>query len=1126
MKSSWFAVLLIVGLIPVVQGSQNLEHARQMEESGDGLGARTLLAHAAQSNPHDIVALTEYAEFLDRYADPGVKDAYEKLLAGLNGPTHKTLRAVVARRLVELSLLSGDRAGAARYVAIYHDAGGTGNISAEPPAADEAGRQYIEIPGPLSSFSRMAAISGESQPDDILPSLARNVVTNGFQATHSNEALEQTEYLKLVHRYLSQARELEKLAGTGKAIKIENCDSPVAGDLLRILGFRMRGGCGSEVVLETVNATRAFLTTDSGFPIPALEQALRTNRPFTYDYQPARVPVLFESDYWLSAKEKETSNFIDVFLSDPALCRLYLGMSKLDHNTAEEFRKNIPSPRLKAYAHVLDFFGGMFEVRDGKAVVPGAPRTVTAWTELSGGSPDQGAGFFEKLLAKDDGWLASYFDALARINGPLHDYLTEPARMQRFYQAIRGKVTSPGPARPVFRANADMMLLTTRLWIEPNGHLHVPGNLQVWKDLFASHQQGKYDAKLTRAAGSWKEPDDVLEALFGLSRKAVENEPLKIFLALSDLDRYRTKPLTPETVDLLVRSYHLYGSQYAIFNDAATISDKSIAQFMDAAEAVGRIREPLLRADTLGIMQSLVGLWQIFSREGSLSAAKADDTFASLLTPFAGVRDDRTLFDAGRDGVKLLLAATDSKPDSQPQARIVDLLAGAADPSDAESHTQMVQEMVRILEAQHMVSLDDILELGNHFDSLTRGGKLNTALINRVTTRLAEVPQARASLTAVEKNALAFGYWTEKHVDAEHKLNLRAAAERATGDKAHDLRGLLTPLLRDTLVAYNYVHYAPPGAQILYTNPVFVRCHDFLGVQGANHMWRSTEVFGSGWPANGGGRLVGSLAGLPYALAEAEQNFLVPEQTQALIWGDLVPQMMLSAVIPRWWNVTPSQVHWVALHMRYGESLMAESALDPELRQQTLVILSAQASPARVGQVKTLLEGGSVQAALNKVTPAELFIMASRMEENPQSAPSPLLAEIRRMAKESPQQINYRAISAAFGTPKPTLANSYRPELLHLRTFPTLMGYSSRILAESWESNTLYWAEIADETYLRPSQLNVRIPEWTEMLVQHIFASHLEDWPALLHSLRLVGDDVLAKSRPQLMAEQRSEARP
>jgi hypothetical protein len=284
-------------------------------------------------------------------------------------------------------------------------------------------------------------------------------------------------------------------------------------------------------------------------------------------------------------------------------------------------------------------------------------------------------------------------------------------------------------------------------------------------------------------------------------------------------------------------------------------------------------------------------------------------------------------------------------------------------------------------------------------------------------------------------------------------------------------------------------------------------------------MWHVTEVFGSGWPSNGGGRLVGSLAGLPYALAEAEQNFLVPEQTQALIWGDLVPQMIVSAVIPRWWNVTPSQLHWVALHMRYAESLLAASALDPALRRETLAILSAQAAPARVEQVAALLADGDLPAALNKVTPSELFILASRMraamEADTQREPSPLLAEIRRLAAASPQQIDYPAISAAFGTPKPTLANSYRPELLNLRTFPTLMGYSSRILAESWESNALYWAELADQTYVQPSQLNLRIPEWTEKLVERIFASHLEDWPAVLRSLRAVGDEVRSKSRQQ-----------
>ena len=241
----------------------------------------------------------------------------------------------------------------------------------------------VSIPGPLRSFARMVAIAGDANPDDVLPALARNVVTNGYQASHSNEALEQTEYLKLVHRYLSQAQELQKLAGDSKVIKIDNCDSPTVGELLRILGFRIRGGCGSEVVLETVNAARAFLTTDSGFPINVLEEALRTNRPFTYDYHPATANVLFGPEYWTGgAKDKDPGDFIDVFISDPSLCRLYLGFSKLDPETAEELRKAIPFTRVKAYSHVLDFFGGMFEIRGGKAVVPGGrgpPRLGAIW---------------------------------------------------------------------------------------------------------------------------------------------------------------------------------------------------------------------------------------------------------------------------------------------------------------------------------------------------------------------------------------------------------------------------------------------------------------------------------------------------------------------------------------------------------------------------------------------------------------------------------------------------------------------------------------------------------------------------------------------------------------------------
>jgi len=36
--------------------------------------------------------------------------------------------------------------------------------------------------------------------------------------------------------------------------------------------------------------------------------------------------VLYEPEYWLSAKEKFSGEFINGFISDPSLCRLYLGM--------------------------------------------------------------------------------------------------------------------------------------------------------------------------------------------------------------------------------------------------------------------------------------------------------------------------------------------------------------------------------------------------------------------------------------------------------------------------------------------------------------------------------------------------------------------------------------------------------------------------------------------------------------------------------------------------------------------------------------------------------------------------------------------------------------------------------
>ena len=114
-------------------------------------------------------------------------------------------------------------------------------------------------------------------------------------------------------------------------------------------------------------------------------------------------------------------------------------------------------------------------------------------------------------------------------------------------------------------------------------------------------------------------------------------------------------------------------------------------------------------------------------------------------------------------------------------------------------------------------------------------------------------------------------------------------------------RGQLAPFLRDTLVGLNYAYYEPPGAQMLHNNPLFVRSHDFSGmtIMGYEQDVGGSRVAWRGTPAGGGAYLMGSLADLPYALASGEQDFIAPENVQALIWKELVPELLVNATLSR-----------------------------------------------------------------------------------------------------------------------------------------------------------------------------------------------------------------------------------
>jgi hypothetical protein len=181
--------------------------------------------------------------------------------------------------------------------------------------------------------------------------------------------------------------------------------------------------------------------------------------------------------------------------------------------------------------------------------------------------------------------------------------------------------------------------------------------------------------------------------------------------------------------------------------------------------------------------------------------------------------------------------------------------------------------------------------------------------------------------------------------------------------------------------------------------------------------------------------------------------------------------------------------------------------MNSDVRAAVLDAYRRFATPGALEALQDRLQNGDYKNAAASIPTVALYALANDRKLTALS-PDIYSQEIAAMAAEGNADLSQGAIARTFGTPKPTLTHSLQPNLLYLRTFPALMGYSSRILAESWESNNLFYAMLADQTGVPVGQLDAYIPEWNRATIENIFATHLEDWPALLRSLHTVGANV------------------
>jgi len=981
------------------------------------------------------------------------------------------------------------------------------SAASEDQLSQQEATDSILIPGPLRSFLRMAGISQDIAPDDVLTMLARNASLYGYD--HGKE----TEFLVLLARYVHLARELQALSDATGAIHVTGCDD--AAHLIEVLGYKFETPCGrKDTSLMTADPERAFLTIDSGFPLSELETALQKNGSFSYSFTATRVPIFYKEKDWevvSNWKQKQGGDFLDSLLHDQNLDRLYAALGRYDRETRAALERSPGLKKMMPLATAFDLFGGFLSIRSGRVVVPG--NNEQGWEELVGASPQSSGEFVSHLLAKDNGWLAAYFDAISRLNQTQQAHIAQGTRLKRLYNAYKSTASRAATAG-VFPRNAELLMLLTSVKWEQNGDLQIPGGIGPWEQILSEKTEARPIKEWVKRNHGWGSPERLLETLVACSNLGTDNGPVQVFLMVSALDAGRPQSLSAATEQMIASTLSHFTRWFSIFVEFPDLNETSIDHFVSAADRIEGIANPALRANALGAFQADIGIWQVFARQGQIPKELMNSSWQNSVEPFIGINSSVQLFEAARASLQSTLHDVSGQANLS-QDQIVELLAGPSQETDdgQRVHQALADRIRAVLDDQRLVAIDTLFGLYDGLTAMAHGTVAADSLLP-LAENLREFEMPRAIFTGNERATWSPFIYTSRHAELQVRTDMtKIIRSPATPSQLETARGKLTPFLRDTLVGLNYAYYEPPGAEVLHNNPLFVRSHDFssVSVLGVQNIWKSPSLIGVGATAGGGAYLMGSLADLPYALASTEQDFIAPKNVQALVWQETVPALLVSAIEPRWWTVSRNELHSVALYQRLGEELLTASRTNSELRAEVLAILDDLQTPNRLERTERALKNPDSAATLmSQFLPAELFYLAVEFRKShPKEGPSWGQAgrELEDLSQKYPSETDPARLAADFGVPHPTLMLTNSCTLLNMKPVSAYSGNASRLFAESWESNNLYWARLADEKGYSPVMLNVLVPALTRRMIVNTFASNIDDWHALLRAMEETGEE-------------------
>lgn len=390
---------------------------------------------------------------------------------------------------------------------------------------------------------------------------------------------------------------------------------------------------------------------------PLWEGSGRFPRREEVSWEGSIVPTILPAQTWseILGRPVAEDRIAGAVLEERGASLLYRGLFQLDPPTLSFVKGHVELLRaLHDGPEAFAAFAGSLTIRDGHVVVPGGLDAVPLWEDVVGEAVGRPERFIPRLLTKDDGSVAAFFDAAARLDAPVRRFalgLNHPdarGRLDQMHALRRAFGAEPRWWRSNLgsyrRSLVDPARVLGSVEVDATGHLARPSSRRFWEAVFGLGRSvaadGEVDAAwLVEAVGRGSPPTrrerltqlTLGQRVFG---DATDSSLRDATVALRGLARCPALILTLDRME--VQDPAIYAAGLDAADRLAVVRDRagrarSLSQLQATLALLDRARTWARTLDPDAASTLLRSLFAVVPTEGGYSGALAQWWEAALL---------------------------------------------------------------------------------------------------------------------------------------------------------------------------------------------------------------------------------------------------------------------------------------------------------------------------------------------------------------------------------------------------------------------------------------------------------------------------------------------------------------